>query len=105
MKIEKTTELKEKGLQFWEKVLSEYELNEAHDLSRLTMAAKCLDDINEAEKQVEADGMFIKDRYKQPKEHVAMKSIRDNRIIFCRIIRELALDIVHPGDSRPPRQY
>ena len=104
MKIEKTTELKEKGLQFWEKVLSEYELSEAHDLSRLNMAAKCLDDIAEAEKQVKKDGMFIQDRYGQTKEHSAAKSIRDNKIIFCRIIRELSLDL--PGqESRPPRQY
>ena len=104
MKIEKTTDLKEKGLQFWEKVLSEYALEEAHDLARLRMACSCLDDIKEAEKQITKDGRFITDRYGQIKEHTALKSIRDNRIIFCRIIRELALDINVP-ETRPPRQY
>jgi len=39
------------------------------------------------------------------KEHPAAKVIRDNRIIFCRIIRELALDIETPSESRPPRAY
>jgi phage terminase small subunit len=95
---------KENGLQFWEKVLSEYELSEAHDLARLRMACSCLDDIKEAEKQITKDGRFITDRYGQIKEHTALKSIRDNRIIFCRIIRELALDINVP-ETRPPRQY
>jgi hypothetical protein len=97
--------LKSKGAAFWKKVLSEYELSEAHDLSRLEMAAKCLDDLAEAEKRVEADGMFTTNRYGATVEHVGCKTIRDNRLLFVKIIRELALDIIAPGDSRPPRQY
>lgn len=98
-------DLKKTGRDFWKRVLKEYEMVDAHDLTRLHMACRCLDDITEAEKQIEEDGHFVKDRYGQTKEHPGGKVIRDNRTLFCRIIRELALDITEPGDSRPPRQY
>jgi len=96
-------DLKKTGRAFWKRVLTEYQLEEAHDLQRLQMAACCLDDIDDAEQKIETDGMFVKDRYDQLKENPAGKVVRDNRIIFCRIIRELALDLSE--DTRPPRQY
>ena len=106
MKIPKTPSgLQAPGKKFFKKVLSEYELTEGHDLERLFMACRCLDEIAEAEKVVKTEGRFIEDRFHQKREHPAAKSIRDNKIIFCRIIRELGLDIVTHGDSRPPRQY
>lgn len=92
------------GRNFWKKVLKEYELTETHDLERLSMAAKCLDDISEAEERVRKDGMFVKNRYGSTIEHPGMKTIKDCRLLFVKIIRELALDISAP-ESRPPRKY
>jgi phage terminase small subunit len=97
--------LQSHGKKFFRKVLSEYVLTEGHDLERLFMGCRCLDEIAEAERVLKKDGRFIEDRFKQKREHPAAKSIRENKIIFCRIIRELGLDISNPGDSRPPRQY
>jgi phage terminase small subunit len=97
--------LKKCGRDFFKKVLTEFDdLQDIHDLERLAMAAKCLDDIHEAEKQIKSDGAFIRDKFGQLKEHVAGKIKRENRTIFCRIIRELGLDLEVP-DPRPPRQY
>lgn len=93
------------GKKFFRKVLSEYVLTEGHDIMRLFMACRCLDEIAEAEKVVTDEGRFISDRFQQKREHPAAKAIRDNKIIFLRIIRELGLDISTPADSRPPRQY
>lgn len=98
-------ELKKSGKKFWQKVLSEYELSEAHDLERLSMAAKCLDEISAAEAQVTQDGMFLTNRYGSVIEHPAMKTVKDLRLLFVKIIRELALDIDTPADTRPPRKY
>ena len=92
------------GSGFWKKSLNEYELSEAHDLERLAMACKCLDDECQAEKRVKADGMFITNRYGSVIEHPACKTIRDTRLLFVKIIRELGLDLQNQ-DSRPPRQY
>jgi phage terminase small subunit len=97
--------LKATGRRFWKNVLSEYELSETHDLERLCMAAKCLDDLAMAEKRVKDDGMFTKNRYGNVVEHPGLKMIRDMRLLFIKIVRELALDIIDPSDSRPPRQY
>jgi len=105
MKVKIPSGLKMPGRKFYKKVLEEYELPETHDLARLYMAARCLDEIAADEKTVKAEGRFIEDRFHQKREHPASKAIRDNKTLFCRIIRELALDITDPGDSRPPRQY
>jgi phage terminase small subunit len=106
MKIPKVPNgLEAPGKKFFKKVLSEYVLTEGHDLERLFMACRCLDEIAEDEKIVRSEGRFITDRFLQKRENPASRSIRDNKTLFCRIIRELGLDIVTPGDSRPPRQY
>jgi phage terminase small subunit len=97
--------LQTSGKNFWKKVLSEYDLSESHDLERLSMACRLLDEISDDEKLVRTEGRFMPDRFHQKREHPAARAIRDNRTLFCRIIRELCLDIVTPGDSRPPRQY
>jgi phage terminase small subunit len=106
MKIPKTPSgLNASGKKFWKKILSEFELNETHDLERLCMAAKCLDDLGEAEKRVKKDGMFAVNRYGATVEHTGVKMIRDSRMLFIKIIREMGLDLVVPEDSRPPRRY
>jgi len=84
--------LKKCGRDFFKKVLTEFDdLQDIHDLERLKMAGKC-------------DGAFIRDKFGQLKEHVGGKVKRENRIIFCRLVRELALDLEVP-EPRPPRQY
>jgi len=100
----KAKNLGKQGRAFWKRVQADFAMEDAHDLERLTMAARCLDDIAEAEQQIEKDGPFVRDRYGQIKEHPAGKVIREHRIIFCRIVRELGLDLDIP-ESRPPRQY
>lgn len=105
MKIRIPSGLKTPGKKFYKEILEQYDLPESHDLERLYMAARCLDEISEDEKTVKAEGRFIFDRFQQKREHPASKAIRDNKTLFCRIIRELALDITAPEDARPPRQY
>lgn len=96
--------LKKAGRSYWKKSLSEIPMDEAHDLERLTMACKCLDEVAEIEERVESDGRFVKNRYGNVVEHVGVKAIRDTRTLFVRIIRELGLD-APSSESRPPRKY
>lgn len=105
MKIQKAPKgINSKGRKFWRKVLSEYELADAHDLERLAMACKCLDTLADAEERVKLDGLFSINRYGSTVEHPGIKMIRDNRMLFVKIIRELNLDIPAP-EPRPPRSY
>ena len=93
------------GRRFWKKVLGEFSLVEQHDLERLLMACKCLDDIEQCERVTEQEGRFVKDRFQQMKEHPAAKAAREHKMLFIRILRELALDIAVIPDTRIPRRY
>jgi phage terminase small subunit len=106
MKIPKPpATLKVAGKKFWKKVLFEYMLSDAHDLQRLALACGCLDEISQAEAILKTDGYFVLNRYGMRVENSAAKSIRENKIIFCRIVRELGLDLAGTEESRPKRQY
>jgi phage terminase small subunit len=93
------------GAKFRRDVLKEYHFNDSHDFRRLDLASHCLDRIAECNKVVEAEGVFIQDRFEQKKEHPAVKVERDQKVVFCRIIRELNLDIESAKESRPPSLY
>jgi phage terminase small subunit len=97
--------LQASGRKFWTKVLTEYDLSESHDLERLRQACSCLDEIAEGEKIIKSEGRFIVDRFKQRREHPAGRTIRDNKILFLRAVRELNLDISQAPEARPPRKY
>jgi phage terminase small subunit len=97
-------ELQKAGKKFWKQAHEELEFDEIQDLERLKMACRCLDEIANDEEVILAEGRFIKDRFEQVREHPAAKSIRDNKILFCRILRELNIDLA-PAETRPPRKY
>lgn len=98
-------QLKERGKQFWLAVIKEFtELEGAHDLERLTIAANCLDEIEEAEELLKHAGLLVQDRWGGWKEHPAVKIIKNSQIIFLRAVRELGLDL-SITEPRPPRQY
>ncbi len=94
--------LKAHGKTFWNKTLCAFVLEDEHDLERLKQACSCLDQLAECEKVLSKEGMFIEDRFRQRREHPALKASRDLKVVFCRIVRELALDI-EPAATRPPR--
>lgn len=97
--------LKSEGRKFWSKVTAEYNFDAEHDFVRLAQAAGCLDAIKAAEDKVEAEGKFLQNRFHELREHPGLKVIRDNKIVFCRIVRELCLDLDEPEGPRPPRLY
>jgi len=99
------SDLGTEGKRFWKKVLSEFAIRDTHDLERLKMAGKCLDDLAEAEKRVKTDGMFAVNRYGKTVEHPGLKIIRDSRMLFLKTMRELCLDTQTPGESRPKGLY
>ena len=104
-KAEIPPNLGKEGSAFWLNVLAENEIEDSHDLQRLAMACKCLDDLAIAEGRVIIEGMFIQNRYGNITEHPAVKTVRDTRLLFVKIIREMGLDLVDVKDTRPPRQY
>lgn len=94
--------LQVEGRNFWKSVLSDYELEEAHHLKLLENACVCVDRIGQSRRKLRKDGGFYKDRWDMPKEHPAQRSERENKVLFCRIMRELQLDVEPPRENRPP---
>jgi len=97
--------LKAEGRKFWNRVTAEYDFEAEHDFVRLAQAAGCLDVIKAAEDRVAEEGMFLRNRFNELREHPGLKVIRDNKIVFMRAIREMSLDLSEPEGPRPPRQY
>ncbi len=97
--------LKTAGKAFWRKANSEFTFETAADFERLRSAATCIDQIRLGEKVLEEEGLFVTDRWDQKKEHPASKMIRENKTLFCRIIRELGLDLQSEQESRIPGRY
>jgi P27 family predicted phage terminase small subunit len=106
MKKHTPKHLNDAGKAFWKKVLSEYQFENEHDFKRLALCCECLDNIAVARKEIAEKGSFYTDRFKQPKPHPGYALIKDNMIVFTRILRELSLDIEPPADAqRPPKLY
>ncbi|MBN2845046.1 MAG: hypothetical protein JXQ25_03550 [Deltaproteobacteria bacterium] len=97
--------LQKEGQRFWKEILGEIIFEDSHDYELLNQACRTLDDIALNEKIIEKEGAYVKDRFSQVREHPACRAIRNQRVIFARLIRELNLSIDTPEESRPPRLY
>ena len=83
-------------------VLRDFSL-EPHHLRLLALAGEAWDRGQQAREVVDRDGMTFDDRFGQPKPRPEIAIERDSRIGFARLLRELALDIDAPAESRPRR--
>lgn len=97
--------LQRHGRSFWHRAAAEREFSEVHDLKRLEMECRVVDEIQMDEATLKLEGRYTRDRWGRRVPHPALKSLQENRALFLRIIRELGLDLVVPDASRPPRQY
>lgn len=87
------------GMAFWEKVTTEFEVDEHHhDL--LACACVQLDRAASAAAVIAEEGVTTKDRFGQVKTHPAVDAERNAHLAFVRCQRELGLDIA-PPPSRP----
>lgn len=86
---------------FFTSVVESYEL-ESHHLKLLVAACECLDRASEAREALRRDGMVHKDRHGNLRPHPCCQVERDNKALFSRLIRELALDVEAPAENRPP---
>ena len=93
------------GRRFWAEVHTQFDVVDPHHLELLGQACGCLDAIKRAQEEIKTAGHYFKDRFGQPKAHPAYAVIKDCRVLFARLLRELRLDIESPPESRPPRLY
>ena len=82
-------------------VVGDY-LLEPHHIRLLTLAGEAWDRAVQARELLKKHGLTYLDRYDCPKPRPEVAIERDSRIAFARLVRELGLDLLEPGESRPP---
>ncbi len=83
-------------------VVDAYDL-EPHHIRLLVLACESWDEKEVARAEVAKSGATFTDRYGQPREHPAVGTGRQSRLQFARIVRDMALDVESPAESRPNR--
>lgn len=70
-----------------------------HDV--VVLAGETRDQILKDTKRVQTEGEYYTDRWGCPKPHPALAEIRNNKVVFARLLRELNLSDA-PETPRPP---
>lgn len=86
---------------WWASVTADYAL-EPHHIRLLTLCAESWDRCEQARLVLAADGLTFTDRFGQPRSRPEVAIERDARVGFARLLRELALDVEPPKDTRSP---
>jgi hypothetical protein len=89
-------------MQLWvQEVIATWELEQHHVLT-LVLAAESWDRATGARKVLDRDGTVFLDRFGQPKPRPEVQIEQASKVVFARLVRELALDVAAPDESRPP---
>ena len=88
------------GHAYWVRILAEFAI-EGHHLDLLAAACLQLDRSAAAAAVIATEGVTAKDRFEQSKVHPAVEVERQAHLAFCRLQRELGLDI-GPAEPRGP---
>ncbi|MDO8500459.1 MAG: hypothetical protein Q7S20_01290 [Gemmatimonadaceae bacterium] len=82
-------------------MVADFEL-EPHHRRLLTLAGEAWDRTQQAREALAKFGVIYLDRFGSPKARPEVAIERDSRTSFARLLRELALDVDPPAESRPP---
>jgi phage terminase small subunit len=97
--------LKRRGRAFYKSVREEFILDKTHDLERLGLAGGELDIQDGAQAEIDKHGFYVKNRYGKLIENPAVKTLRESRTLFIKIVREMGLDLVTAEQARLPGKY
>lgn len=86
---------------WFERTVADFILEE-HHRRLLQLAAEAWDRGLQAREAIATHGLTFTDRFGGVRVRPEVQIERDSRIGFARLLRELALDVEEPGESRPP---
>jgi phage terminase small subunit len=94
--------LKPATQKWWVSVNQEFALEEHHQ-RLLTLASEAWDRAEGAREAITRHGLTYVDRFGSPRARPEISVERDSRMAFCRVLRELRLDVQAPdADPRLP---
>ena len=97
------------GKRFWNSTLENFVIQDAHHLTLLANACRCLDRAEQARAVIAKAGILIFNRFKELRENPACNTERMAMQVFRQTIRELGLDVeqsaVPPAPKKPGARY
>ena len=93
--------LKAATRRWWTSVATTWELEE-HHVRLLTLAAEAWDRCQQAREQILRDGLTVSTREGGQKLSPLVRIENDTRLAFCRLLRELDLDVEAPAQAKRP---
>ncbi|GMR20200.1 MAG: hypothetical protein BMS9Abin36_0795 [Gammaproteobacteria bacterium] len=102
-KHEPPKSLSTEAAKWWKKLAKEYVLDDEAGLLLLQTAFEAFDRMRQAQKQINKEGLTIKDRFGQDKAHPLCTIERDSRSQMLQALKTLNLDIepLRDGPGRP----
>jgi len=98
-KHEAPKHLTKESRDWFARIVADYQF-ESHHFSLLQAAAECWDRAQQARALLAKEGICFTDRHGHIRPHPACQIERDNKALFSRLLRELALDI-EPPKAKP----
>jgi len=83
-------------------IYNQRNIGSRHHIRLLTKCAESWDLSEKARQIIEKEGMTYTDRFGSPRARPEVAIMRDAKISFCRILRDLDIDVNTPSESRPP---
>jgi Phage terminase, small subunit len=101
--VQPPRKLGQPGRSLWNRVMSEYDIQDCGGIEMMTLACEALDRIAVLRGEVERDGAVIRTRG-MIKDHPALKHIEAAEAFVVRTLARLGLNFeaVRPGVGRPP---
>ena len=84
------------------KIIETFELDDEAGALLLMTAMEAFDRLREAQKILATEGIIVRDRFSQPRQHPATLVERDARTSMMRALKALNLDIMPPGNPGRP---
>lgn len=91
------------GKAYWKTVFESFEV-ERHHVDLLESACHQLDRAESSRAVIASEGVTTIDRFGQARVHPAVEAERQAHLTFCKLQRELGLDVLPPEQTRGPRR-
>ena len=94
--------LKDDGRGLWDRVHSEFVIEDAQGVHMLQLACEQLDAVAEMQAEIDAEGLTLRTRAGSFRDHPLLRHVLAGRAFVAKVLGKLGIDPPRPGPGRPP---
>jgi P27 family predicted phage terminase small subunit len=94
--------LKTNGRGLWDRVHSEFMVEDAQGVHMLQLACEQLDAVAEMQAEIDAEGLTLRTRAGSFRDHPLLRHVLAGRAFVAKVLGKLGIDPPRPGPGRPP---